>query len=307
MFDLGQGADADDRIEKTPGFDAGYQAAKAAKPGRVDMGSVGAGTGAGTSGPPGMRLKGGVGTASIQLGDGLVVGALVVLNSGGKVYNEAAGCERYTLYMEVGNEFGATRRPPRGCKTAASTPKQAPGSGPIDPNLDENTTIGVVATNAELTVAQAEKLAQIAHDGLSRAIRPAHTMGDGDTTFGLSTRTAAAPDGGTFGALLDAAASSFSRATLHAALAATPLGGRQPYCQVFAGACDSRRTPSTSGTSRPIALSPAGATSTPPFAPTSGSTALITIPRADQRCGGVDAATSPARRARPPLGRSRIE
>ncbi|MFI0409151.1 P1 family peptidase [Actinomadura sp. 3N508] len=280
VFDLGQGADADDRIEKTPGFDAGYRAAKAAKPGRVEMGSVGAGTGTGTGGPPGIRLKGGVGTASIQLGDGLVVGALVVLNSAGKVYNEAAGCELYTLYMEVGNEFGGTRRPPRGCKTATSTPQHAPRSGPTDPHLDENTTIGVVATNAKLTVAQAEKLAQVAHDGLARAIRPAHTMGDGDTTFGLSTRTAAAPDGAAFGALLDAAASTFSRATVHAALAATPLGGRQPYCQVFAGACDRRHTPATngSGASQPLAFRPASGTSIPPSATTSGYAALITIP-----------------------------
>ncbi|WP_433260317.1 P1 family peptidase [Actinosynnema sp. CS-041913] len=240
VFDLGQGADADDPIEQTPGFDAGYQAAKAARSGPVETGSVGAGTGTGTGGPPGLRLKGGVGTASIQLGGGVVVGALVVVNSAGKLYNEADGCELHTLYMELGNEYGNTRRPPRGCQTSTHG-NPAPRAGQTDRTVDENTTIGVVATNATLTVAQAEKLAQVAHDGLARAIRPAHTMGDGDTTFALGTRTTGAPDDRGYEAILDAAASTFSRASVHAVLDATPLGGRQPYCQVFRGACDTHR------------------------------------------------------------------
>ncbi|WP_369688413.1 P1 family peptidase [Actinomadura macra] len=107
---------------------------------------------------------------SIDLGDGLYVGALVVVNSAGKVYNQAEGCELYTLYMEVGNEFGDTRRPPRGCQTSAG-PKSDPRPGHTDRKVDENTTIGVVATNATLTAAQAQKMAQVAHDGLARAIR----------------------------------------------------------------------------------------------------------------------------------------
>ncbi|QXJ21279.1 P1 family peptidase [Actinomadura graeca] len=240
VFDLGQGADAHDRMEKTPGLDAGYQAAKAATSGPVPMGSVGAGTGTGTGGPSGVRLKGGVGTASIDLGDGLYVGALVVLNSAGKVYNQAAGCELYSLYMEVGNEFGDTRRPPGGCRTSGPGPKSASRPGRTDRKVDENTTIGVVATNATLTAAQAQKMAQVAHDGLARAIRPAHTMGDGDTTFAVSTRMRGAADDRTFEALLDIAAGAFSRASAHAALAATPLGDRPTYCQVFPGACAPR-------------------------------------------------------------------
>ncbi|RKT54458.1 P1 family peptidase [Saccharothrix australiensis] len=275
VFDLGQGVDADDPIERTPDFDAGYQAAKAARPGPVEMGSVGAGTGTGTDGPPGTRLKGGVGTASIRLDGGVVVGALVVLNSAGKVYNEALGCELHALHMEVGDEYGDTRRPPRGCRTSTAGSGPAPRGGGTDGAVDENTTIGVVATNATLTVAQAEKFAQVAHDGLARAIRPAHSMGDGDTTFGISTRTTGAPDDLGYEAILDAAASTFSRATVHAALAATPLGGRPTYCEVFAGACDTHRPAGDDVDPAPGSGGPGAAP-----APPSGNSPVPTLPLA---------------------------
>ncbi|TMR00608.1 P1 family peptidase [Actinomadura soli] len=266
VFDLGQGADTKQKLEKTPDFEFGYRAAKAAKSGPVAQGSVGAGTGTGTPGPT-TRMKGGVGTASVDLGNGLYVGALVVLNSGGRVWSESQGCELYALYMELQNEFGDTKRPTK-CTTAA------PALDEDDGKLDKNTTIGVVATNAKLTSPQLQKMAQVAHDGLARAIRPAHTMGDGDAIFSLSTRKADAPDGARFGAILDAAASAFSRGVVHATLRATPLAGRQTYCQVFTGACTGGLT--THGAAAPGTPNDQA----PPTQPASDTHPLITGPMA---------------------------
>lgn len=228
IYDLGQGEDFACPLETTPERTFGYQAARVANTETVAQGSSGGGTGAGTGGP-GIRLKGGMGSASVDLGNGIVVGAFVVVNSSGKAYDETRGCELYGLHLELGDEFGATR-PPNGCP--AATPNT-----PAQPGIDENTTIGVVATNATLTSPETQKMSQVAQDGLARAIRPAHTMSDGDTIFAVSTRKAPAVSPDDFNRILEAGANAFSRAVVHAVLKAEPLGGRPTYCQTFPGAC----------------------------------------------------------------------
>lgn len=168
IFDLPVG---DASIHPQPEW--GYSAAENAHGGPLAQGNVGAGAG-GTIGksPGGNHLKGGLGTASVALPDGVVVGALVVLNSVGDVINPATG----ELYAVAG---GFDRVPYR---HHFSPTKQQKGT----PRLGENTTLAVIATNAKLNKTQLTKVAQLAHDGLARAIRPVHTMLDGDTIFVVS-------------------------------------------------------------------------------------------------------------------------
>ncbi len=161
-----------------PGPDCGYEAATRASDGSVAEGSLGAGAGATVGKLRGgsRAMKGGVGTASITLESGLVVGAIVAVNSVGDVIDPATG--RVVAGARGENdELLDARRILRG---EVASPR--PG---------ENTTIGVVATNARLTKAEATKVAQMAHDGLARAIMPSHTPGDGDTIFSLATGTLA--------------------------------------------------------------------------------------------------------------------
>jgi L-aminopeptidase/D-esterase-like protein len=181
LFDLGVGGRPDVR----PSAECGYQAARAASDGPVAEGNVGAGAGAtvGKSFGPGRAMKAGVGTASIALPDGLVVAALVAVNAMGDVVDPATGKVVAGVRSEDGRELADVRVLLR---------RGALGNGPAArPRSGENTTLGVVATNAALTKAQAEKVAQMAHDGLARAISPAHTPMDGDTIFALATGTRA--------------------------------------------------------------------------------------------------------------------
>ncbi|WP_308168987.1 P1 family peptidase [Nonomuraea sp. NEAU-A123] len=134
-------------------------------------GSVGAGTGAVAGG-----LAGGIGTASVVLPSGVTVAAMAVVNAVGSVLDPVGGRLSGTRYGLPG-EFDHLREP-REDEVAA-------WQGATVTSF--NTTIGVVATDLTLTKAQCGKLAGVAHDGLARAIRPAHTMVDGDTIFGLST------------------------------------------------------------------------------------------------------------------------
>jgi L-aminopeptidase/D-esterase-like protein len=177
IFDLGRGP-----INAPPGRSTptnpyvcsdGYIAATNAKGGVPDQGSVGGGTGASAGG-----LRSGFGTASVQLPNGIVVGAAVVVNSGGGVYNTVdMTCELYALWLEDSDEFKDVRAPTNGCtQGTTSLPPLIPG---------QNTTIGVIATNAPLTAGQAQRMAIIAGDGMARGIRPAHGNGDGDTVFGV--------------------------------------------------------------------------------------------------------------------------
>jgi L-aminopeptidase/D-esterase-like protein len=160
-----------------PTAEFGRPACEAASPGPVKMGNVGAGAGAVAGG-----LKGGLGTASVDLGDGVIVGAIVAVNSLGSTVNLPTG-EFYARYLEVGGEFGNLRRPfamlgPSGQELALALDNAQPG---------RNTVIGCVATNVKLTKAQAQKVAEMAQDGIARAVRPAHTMFDGDAIFTLGT------------------------------------------------------------------------------------------------------------------------
>ncbi len=174
LMDLGFGGDWKIR----PTADCGYKAAAAATDGPVAEGNVGAGTGA-TVGKMGQNrsMKGGLGSASITLPDGLVVAALVAVNAVGDVIDPATG----KVVAGVRTEDGKGLADVRTLLRSGGLMRRA------QPRSGENTTIGVVATNAKLTKVQAQKVAQMAHDGYARAISPVHTPGDGDTIFSLAT------------------------------------------------------------------------------------------------------------------------
>ena len=168
IFDLAVGSS---KVRPDP--EMGYAAARAAT-GHAEEGSVGGGTGA-TVGKllgPASAMKGGVGTWSVRLPGGVVVGALVVVNAFGDVLdNETGG-------ILAGARDPATRRFLNTAETLL-TMEEIPG-------FPRNSTLGVVATNAGLTKEEANKVAQLAHDGLARVISPVHTMFDGDVIFALS-------------------------------------------------------------------------------------------------------------------------
>ena len=151
----------------------GYRACKAATGGPVPTGRVGAGTGATVGKAPGLRVAdGGIGSACAKLPNGVTVGALVVVNAVGCIVDPANG--EVVAGADDNNELrgGAGSRPTRG------RARNLPGT---------NTTIGVIATDGALSSAEAGAVASMAHDGLARAIRPSHTLHDGDTLFALST------------------------------------------------------------------------------------------------------------------------
>ncbi len=200
-----------------PGPECGYLAAAAAGPGPVRRGNAGAGAGATVGKSRGMRfaMKGGIGSASIRVGRGeaaFTVGALVAVNAVGDIVDPATG------ELVAGARDGAG-----GLADARRLLLEAPPSGEDAPPVGANTTIGVVAVDAPLTQAQATKVAQMAHDGLARAIYPAHTPADGDTLFVLSTGTGAA--GTPVGRLGALAAEAVARAVLDAVRSAESLPG----------------------------------------------------------------------------------
>jgi len=171
LFDLAIGS-----AKVRPSAEAGYAACLAAGDGAVAEGSVGAGTGA-TVGKllgPKFATKSGLGTASMKIGKGIVVGAIVAVNAFGDVVDP-----------ESGRILAGTRKPLVG--GFINTVEQMKGDLGQTILAFANTTIGVVATNAYLTKPQCTKVAQMAHDGLAMTIRPVHTMFDGDTLFALAT------------------------------------------------------------------------------------------------------------------------
>ncbi|HEU0007657.1 MAG TPA: P1 family peptidase [Terriglobia bacterium] len=176
LFDLGLG---DARIR--PDKRSGYLACKAAKARACEEGNVGAGTGATVGKMFGMdrAMKGGLGAASIQVGP-VTVAALVAVNALGDVLDAATGVVL------------AGARTPDG-KSLVNSLEQMRQGRYSPPKAGENTTIGVVATNAVLNKSEAAKMAQMAHDGLARSINPVHTPHDGDTLFAISTGTATTP------------------------------------------------------------------------------------------------------------------
>ncbi|GCE06200.1 P1 family peptidase [Dictyobacter aurantiacus] len=192
-----------------PDHAAGYRACEQANNGPVEQGNVGGGTGAtvGKMLGPASAMKGGLGSASMELLGGIVVGAIVVVNALGDIVD------------------------PQTQQVVAGTQNSA-GKSPDASNPFGNTTIAVIATNATLTKTQVTKVAQMAHDGLAHVIRPAHTMFDGDTIFALATgsrtsgiqqdRATAALQVSTLGA---AAANTLARAIVKAVRSASDLHG----------------------------------------------------------------------------------
>jgi L-aminopeptidase/D-esterase-like protein len=163
----------------------GYAACQAASDGPVAEGNVGAGTGATLGKVLGMgrAMKSGLGSAAISLGSGLVVGALVAVNPLGDVVDPQSGSILVGARKPDADEPAdtlAVMKSMLGMAPPRLNPSDGAGAG-------SNTVIGVVATNARLTKEEANKVAQMAQDGIARAIRPAHTMFDGDTLFALST------------------------------------------------------------------------------------------------------------------------
>jgi len=194
-----------------PDAECGYRAAQSASNGPIAEGNVGAGAGAtvGKLAGYGRAMKGGVGTASIRLDNGLIIAALVVVNAVGDILDPSTG----RVIAGVRTEDG------RGLADARVLLRQSalPPRGEL-----ENTTLGVVATNAKLTKAQATKVAQMAHDGLARAIVPAHMPADGDTVFALATGRIESDDISRIGAL---GAEMMSEAIVRAARAAVGIPG----------------------------------------------------------------------------------
>lgn len=205
IYDLGRGGD----FRLRPGAAEGRAALAAATSGPVGEGSVGAGTGALAGG-----LKGGIGSASQLVDGGWTVAALVVVNAAG-----SAVAPDGTLYAAHYDSDDVLAGAPRVDVAAVATLQEQ------SRRLGANTTIGLVATDATLTKAQARRLAMAGHDGIARAIRPAHLLVDGDLLFGLSTERAPAPDVVGINALFAAAADCVTRAIGHAMLAARSAGG----------------------------------------------------------------------------------
>ncbi len=215
----------------------GIKACEDAKAAPFRQGNVGAGAGAISGG-----LKGGLGTASVDLGNGVIVGAIGAVNSAGSTVNPYTG-EFYASYLEVGNEFGDLRRPfamtfdEEGVEVSAL---------PANPQIAQNTTIAVIATNVQLTKAEALKVAEMAHDGMARAIRPSHTMFDGDTVFVIATgelpkdllmsQAAWGNAPANVMKLGAAAADTLARAIVHAMLNAQTVGDVPCYKDKYPGA-----------------------------------------------------------------------
>lgn len=204
IFDLMIG---DPRVRPTA--EMGYAACRAAASGPIQEGSVGAGTGA-TVGKllgPMSAMKGGVGTWAVTLPGHVVVGALVVVSAFGDVMDDETGDILVGARDPETGRFLDTSR----ALLTAEQPTVFPGSS----------TLGVVATSARLTKEEANKLAQLAHDGLARIISPVHSLYDGDTIFVLSLGDAKAHPL----ALGAAAAEAVTEAVKRAVRLAKSIGG----------------------------------------------------------------------------------
>jgi L-aminopeptidase/D-esterase-like protein len=240
VFDLGRGG----RFANRPTAEFGRRAAARARARPPGRGAVGAGTGAIAGG-----LQGGVGTAAVDA-DGIAVGALAVVNAAGRLIDPGSG-------LPWAHDGFDLRRPPpaeRAAVREATTPPY-PALSAVDTTA-RHTVIGVVATSAALTKAECSRVAMVAHDGIARAVRPAHSMFDGDTVFALATGRDPLPDAsaryravetrpGRLNQLLDAAATCFAAAVTDAVLAAIAIDGGPPaYRDLCPGAF---RNPSRAG------------------------------------------------------------
>lgn len=216
LFDLGL-----TRSSRHPDAEMGYAAATAADVGPVTEGNAGAGTGAtvGKIFGLGGAMKSGLGSASLEIGGGLIVGAIVAVNAFGDVLDAdtggiLAGARPTKLGPVI---FGGSAR----FANTLEVMRSLPGRTILGLATKSNTVIAVVATNARFDKSRATKMAQMAQDGLARVIRPAHTMLDGDTVFALATGRIAA-DVSIVGAF---AAEVLAKAITRAVKAAQPAAG----------------------------------------------------------------------------------
>ena len=218
LFDLNNGGDKD--WGETPPYAALARAACDAAAPDFPLGTAGAGYGAMAG-----RLKGGLGSASAAAPDGVIVGALAAANTiGSTVMPDATTF--WAWPFEQDDEFGGNPPPGAGADLGLDTKTSA-----ANRQLGANTTLAVVATNAALTKAQARRIAIMAHDGMARAVRPAHTPFDGDTVFCLATGDKPLPKLAdhalmTIGAL---AADGVARAIARAVFAATAINEIKAY------------------------------------------------------------------------------
>jgi L-aminopeptidase/D-esterase-like protein len=182
LFDLNIG-----RADVRPDPAMGYRTAASASSDAPAEGNAGAGAGASVGKMFGLKLamKSGVGTSSMDIGGGVIVGALVAVNAFGDVIDPDSGDILAGLRS---GKIGPLRVGGKGqFADTLSMMKKTTGRGILGFATRANTVIGVVATNAKLNKSQATKVAQMAQDGIARTIRPAHTMLDGDVLFALST------------------------------------------------------------------------------------------------------------------------
>ena len=216
LYDLGIGSPS-----RRPDADMGYQAALAASAQPPQQGNFGAGTGA-TVGKilgPANAMKSGIGTASMEIGGGIKVAAIIAVNAFGDIldpetHHILAGARTTTiggLRVGSGEVFADTE----------AVLRTFAGRAILSFTAGHNTVIGAVATNAKLTKEEANKVAQMAHNGLALTIRPAHTMLDGDTIFALATGKKKA-DVSLVGAF---SVHVVAQAVVNAVLAAAPAGG----------------------------------------------------------------------------------
>ena len=213
LFDLLNGGDKD-WGETPPYRDLARLACDAAST-EFQIGNAGAGLGASAA-----DLKGGLGSASSVSPDGIGVGAVIAANPFGSVVMPGSGA-MWAWPLERDGEFGGV--PPE------QVDLDEDFEFPDRPPLGANTTIGVVATNATLDAAQAKRIAIMAHDGIARAIRPAHTPFDGDTLFVLATGKAPGVDPAQLGRIGMMAADCVARAIARGVYAAEPLGDSPSY------------------------------------------------------------------------------
>lgn len=187
LYDLANPGDKD--WGETPPYRQLGAAALGACAEEFALGAVGAGRGAMAG-----RAKGGIGSVSADLGEGLVVGALVAVNPVGSVFM-ADGETFWAWPFEIAEEFGGRRPQPSIATSLDPLPPDGRLEDPASAAAGGATTIGVVATTAALTSGECRRLAIMAQDGLSRAIRPAHTPFDGDTLFATASGAVAIGEG----------------------------------------------------------------------------------------------------------------
>lgn len=215
LMDLLNGGNKDWGLQ-SPYRDMGYDAFKAAAKGPFELGTVGAGTGATTA-----TVKGGLGSASAETSSGHRIAAIVAVNAMGSA-TIGTGPHFWSAPFEQNGEFGGNGMPQT--FTASDIALRAKGV-----NLTA-TTIGAVVTDAVLTKAQAHRLSIMAHDGLARAVLPAHLPADGDTIFAAATRARPLADLASFMELCHLATIVTARAIARGVYEATalPVENAQP-------------------------------------------------------------------------------